>query len=222
VGENEVVGLVGPSGCGKSTLAHVVSGLYRPSCGYIKFNDETIGNPSCATIRPAVILVPQDTFIFNDSIWNNIHMVAPDASRQEVLRAAELACVTDFSNPLPAGMDTPIGERGSCLSGGQRQRIGLARALLLTPKLLILDESTSALDADTEMRVIAGIMAARQHSSMSVIMITHRERLLQFAGSVLKMVHGEIIWRGSAVDYLHQHGDGLSANQPVFALPAAA
>jgi len=149
-------------------------------------------------------------------------MVAPDASEQEVLRAAELACVTDFSNSLPAGMDTQIGERGSCLSGGQRQRIGLARALLLKPMLLILDESTSALDVDTQMRVIAGIMDARQHAAMTVILITHRESVLRFTDSVVRMAHGSIIWHGCTADYIHQYAEELSANQAVFALPAAA
>jgi len=219
IGKNKIVGLTGPSGCGKSTLANVLCGLYRAPSGYIILDNTPIENFSDKELHSTVVLVPQETFIFNDSILNNIRMVAPNASEQDVMQVAELACVTDFSSELPLGMETPIGERGSRLSGGQRQRIGLARALLLRPRLLILDEATSALDIDTEMRVVNGIMKIKQNTSMAVLFITHRLSILTFADSILEMQNGSIIWSGSGMDWPHPSTEDFSVRPPSDFMP---
>jgi len=222
IGKGEVVGLIGPSGCGKSTLANVLCGLYRASYGYIILDGKPIEYLSDKALRSAVVLVPQDTFIFNDSIFNNIHMVAPYTSRQDVVQAAELACVTDFSSKLPSGIDTLIGERGSRLSGGQRQRIGLARAFLLKPKLLILDEATSALDTEIEMRIIDGLVRMKRNTLTSTLLITHRFSALHHADSILKMQDGAIVWCGRRGEDVPAYNKNFSASQHGFDLAAVA
>ena len=158
-----LVGFVGQSGCGKSTLLKLIPRLYRPTQGRIFIDDYDISKVDLYSLRTQIGFVPQDCMLFEGTVFSNIIMGNEDASSEDVVKVARLACAHDFIMTLPYGYSTPIGEKGSGLSGGQRQRIALARMFLEDPKMLILDEATSALDVDTERQVVANICLTSPH-----------------------------------------------------------
>lgn len=186
--------IIGTSGAGKSTLADVLMGLLKPDTGTLQIDDSALTEPQRRRWRAAVAYVPQETFLFNDSIRNNLLWGDPgatDAMLTEALRRA----AADFVLQLPQGLDTVVGDGGLRLSGGERQRIALARALLKRPALILLDEATSALDLETEAQVR---QALRQlHGNTTVVMIAHRMATLEHADQVVVLDAGRVVRVGT-------------------------
>lgn len=200
----ELVGVVGSSGSGKSTLAKLLLRLYVPARGRILLDGSDIGGINPTLVRRQVAVVTQDVTLFSRSVRENIALGQIDASLDDVVQAANLAGADEFIRKLAYGYDTILGERGSNLSGGQRQRIAIARALLMDPKVLILDEATSMLDADTEMRFWSHI---RQISSQrTVLAITHRLTTVLDMDRIVVMEDGEIVEQGKPHELLRQNG----------------
>jgi len=157
VAPGERVAIVGPSGAGKTTIFNLLLRFYDVDQGAVMLDGVDVRNARPADIRARIALVPQDVQLFSATILDNIRFARPDATEEEVLRAAAAARVSEFAERLPQGFSTLTGERGITLSGGQRQRIAIARALLRDPPVLLLDEATSALDAESENLVQAAL-----------------------------------------------------------------
>ena len=189
------VAVVGESGSGKSTLARLLYRFYDVSSGSIRINDCDLRNLTQTSLRAAIAIVPQDTVLFNNSIYYNIQYGRPDASHDEIIEAAQAAQLTDFIEHLPDGYKTRVGERGLKLSGGEKQRVAIARALLKNPPLLIFDEATSALDSKTEKAIQASLDNAAR--GRTTLVIAHRLSTIMNADQILVMDGGQIIERGS-------------------------
>ncbi len=209
------VGLVGQSGCGKSTLLKLVPRFYVPDSGRVLVDDIDISKVDIYSLRSQVGYVPQDCMLFEGTIFSNIVMGNPDASSEDVIEVAKLACAHEFIMGLKQGYNTRIGERGSGVSGGQRQRIALARMFLSDPRLIILDEATSALDADTERQVVANIR--RHFVNETVLMITHRLSSLQAADRIVVMHSGTLDSSGCHTDLMSMKGRYFALYQSQFA-----
>jgi ABC-type multidrug transport system fused ATPase/permease subunit len=190
-----VIGFVGPSGAGKSTLVDSLLGLIVPSEGKIAVGDVSLGDVDLHGWRRRIGYVSQDTFLFHDTIANNIRWSVPDAPMQTVATAARAAGLEGFVASLDLGFDTIVGDRGVKLSGGQRQRISLARALMRDPSLLILDEATSALDSLSEQEVMSVINALR--GTCTVVIVAHRLAAVRDADLIYVLDHGAIIEHGT-------------------------
>lgn len=196
--------LVGGSGAGKSTLADLVPRFYDPTAGRITIDGIDLRDYDFTTLRKSMGIVSQETFLFNDSVRNNISYPRPDASEAEVIQAAKLANAYDFIMQLPQGFDTEIGDRGVMLSGGQRQRIAIARALLSDPDILVLDEATSALDTVSEHLVQQAI--ERLSSDRTSIVIAHRLSTVQKANQIVVLEKGKIVEIGTHLELLNLGG----------------
>ncbi len=196
--------LVGGSGAGKSTLADLVPRFYDPTAGKITIDGIDLRDYDFTTLRKSMGIVSQETFLFNDSVRNNIGYPRPDASEAEIIQAAKQANAYDFIMQLPQGFDTKIGERGVMLSGGQRQRIAIARALLSNPDILVLDEATSALDTVSEHLVQQAI--ERLSSDRTSIVIAHRLSTVQKADQIVVLEKGKIIEIGTHTELLKKGG----------------
>lgn len=181
--------IIGHSGAGKSTLADVIMGLLVPDAGEMRIDDQVASGGNRIHWRHSVAYVPQEVFLFHDTIRNNLLWGNPQANDTALHEALRLAAA-DFVAQLPQGIDTVVGDAGLRLSGGERQRIALARALLHRPSLLILDEATSALDVENEARIRDAIEGL--HGDLTVIIIGHRLMTLEHADQVIKMAHGRI------------------------------
>ena len=193
--QNEVVAFVGASGSGKTTLVNLLLRFYDPVEGAIKINGRDIRDLTLHSLRGLIGIVSQETVLFNCTIRENIAYGRPDASLEDVKRAAEIAYADHFIEALPKGYDTPLGDRGLKLSGGERQRIAIARALLKDPPILILDEATSHLDTQSEKEVqgaLENLMKAR-----TVFVIAHRLSTIQKADRILVMDKGRIVQQGT-------------------------
>ncbi|MEG5014886.1 MULTISPECIES: peptidase domain-containing ABC transporter [unclassified Microcoleus] len=189
------VGIVGGSGSGKSTAMKLLQRLYPPLSGRIFIDGYDIAKVELYSLRSQLGVVLQDTLLFNCSVQENIALSNPDASTDEIVRAAKLAVAHDFIMGLPAGYNTIVGERGSSLSGGQRQRLAIARTILQNPKLLILDEATSALDYHSERQVCNNL--AEAFAGRTVFFITHRLTTIQNADVIIMMDQGSVVERGT-------------------------
>lgn len=198
------VGIVGRSGSGKSTLSKLIQRLYNPEGGRITIDGFDIKSADLASLRPQIAVVLQDDFLFNGSILENITLGNPDVTAEEIVEAAQLAVAHDFISDLPHGYETNVGERGVALSGGQRQRITLARMFLSRAPILILDEATSNLDAETEQQVLENL---RQVSKgRTVFLIAHRFAPLKNADLILAMEKGVVVERGTHQSLLQDKG----------------
>jgi ATP-binding cassette, subfamily B, bacterial len=195
VRRGEKVAIVGPSGAGKSTIFHLLLRYYDPAAGRVTFDGIELAKLDPADLRARIALVPQDSVMFATTIGENIRFGRPDAPEAEVARAAELAYAASFIAALPAGMNTPVGERGVTLSGGQRQRIAIARAILRDAPLLLLDEATSSLDAESETLIAAALAQLMQERT--TIVIAHRLATVLSCDRILVLDHGRIVEEGT-------------------------
>jgi len=186
----EVVALVGPSGAGKSSIANLICRFYDPLAGRVLVDDHDIRDVQLQSLRNHIGVVLQETFLFNTTVYENLLYGNPDAGRQEVVAAAQAANAHEFIERLPGGYDTEIGERGVKLSGGQRQRLALARAILADPRILILDEATSSVDAEAEyliQRAMNEVMKGR-----TSLVIAHRLSTIRSADKIIAIDEGNI------------------------------
>jgi ATP-binding cassette subfamily C protein len=191
VPSNRITALIGPSGSGKSTIADLMIGLIEPSKGQILIDGEPLTPHNRRAWRDRVSYVPQDVFLVHDTIYENLRIARPDASEVEMWQALEAANAASFINTLPDRLQTVLGERGIRVSGGERQRIALARALVRRPRLLIMDEGTSALDWENQAMVARSIEALR--GQMTVVIIAHRPSMIAFADWVIAVEAGRIV-----------------------------
>ncbi len=200
----KTVAAVGASGAGKSTLARLLFRFYDVNEGSIRIDGQDLRHVSQDSLRATIGVVPQDTVLFNDSIYYNIAYGRPDATHEEVIEAARAAHILDFIESLPQGWDSVVGERGLKLSGGEKQRVAIARTLLKNPVILILDEATSALDTKTEKAIQAELLEiARSRTSL---IIAHRLSTVVEADEILVMDAGRIVERGRHPDLLAIEG----------------
>ncbi|MFZ2629762.1 MAG: ABC transporter ATP-binding protein/permease [Rugosibacter sp.] len=204
VGAGKTVAVVGHSGSGKSTLARLLFRFYDVNAGGITINGNDLRALRQVSLRAAIGIVPQDTVLFNDTIFYNIQYGRPDAPRDEVIAAARAAHIHGFIERLPEGYNTRVGERGLKLSGGEKQRVAIARALLKNPPILIFDEATSALDSKTEKAIQAELdLAAIGRTTLT---IAHRLSTVMNADEILVLDAGRIAERGTHRSLLEQGG----------------
>ncbi|MBW4655486.1 MAG: peptidase domain-containing ABC transporter [Kaiparowitsia implicata GSE-PSE-MK54-09C] len=198
------VGIVGRSGSGKSTLSKLIQRLYLPEAGRILIDGFDIKSADLSSLRPQIAVVLQEDFLFNGSILENITLGNSEVTAEQVVEAARLAVAHDFICDLPQGYDTNVGERGTALSGGQRQRITLARMFLSQAPILILDEATSNLDAETEQQVLQNLQRVSQQRTL--FLIAHRFAPLKRADHILVMEKGVIVEQGTHEGLVNQTG----------------
>jgi len=208
VAPGDTVAIVGSSGAGKSTVSRILFRFYDVAAGQVRIDGQDIREVTQSSLRAAIGVVPQDTVLFNDTIYYNIAYGRPDASREEVEEAARLARIHDFIVGLPAGYESTVGERGLKLSGGEKQRVAIARTILKNPRILLFDEATSALDTRTEQEI--------QHSLEEVsrgrttVVIAHRLSTIIHADEIVVLDRGRVAERGRHADLLAK--DGLYAD----------
>ncbi|HSE76915.1 MAG TPA: type I secretion system permease/ATPase [Alphaproteobacteria bacterium] len=194
IDSGERVGIIGRIGSGKSTIGRLVLGLYQPSAGSVLLDGADIRQIDPAELRRSIGCVPQDVFLFSGTVRENICIGVPNVDDAAVLRAATIAGVDDFLKRHPQGYDLPVGEQGRLISGGQRQAIGVARALLLDPKILVLDEPTSAMDNATESRLRERL--SQIATDKTLILVTHRSSMLQLVDRLIVLDGGRVVADG--------------------------
>jgi ATP-binding cassette, subfamily B, bacterial MsbA len=204
-----VTALVGPSGSGKSTIFNLLERFYRPDSGLIEIDGQDINTHATTSLRDQISLVSQDTFLFSDTLRNNIRLARQDATDTEIEDAARAAYAHDFIMQLPDGYDTQVGENGGSLSGGQRQRISIARAFLKNAPILLLDEATSALDSESEQQI--QIAFDRLMEGRTTIVIAHRFSTIRNARKIHVMENGLLVASGSHQE-LMDDSQGLYAH----------
>ncbi|HEU5060272.1 MAG TPA: peptidase domain-containing ABC transporter [Kofleriaceae bacterium] len=202
IAPGSMVGVVGRSGSGKSTLISILAGLYQPTSGRVLFDGFSLYDFDLRSVRRQLGVVTQNPYLFGDTIRANITLADPHASYEEMLRAAQLACIHDEIMAMPLAYDTPLLDRGASLSGGQRQRIALARALLAKPAVMILDEATSALDGITERKVQQALANLR----CTRVVIAHRLSTVRDADMILVLHDGVLVEQGDHGELLAKGG----------------
>jgi ATP-binding cassette subfamily B protein len=200
IASGQTVALIGHTGSGKSTLASLVPRFYDVAEGRVTLDGADVRDVRLASLRRAIGIVAQDPFLFSATVRENIAFGAPVARDEDVVRAARLAQAHEFIEELPNGYDTVIGERGITLSGGQRQRIAIARALILDPRVLILDDATASVDATTEARIRLGLREAMK--GRTTLIVAHRLSTLALADELVVLDRGRIVVRGSQAELL--------------------
>jgi ATP-binding cassette subfamily B protein len=200
----KTVALVGPSGSGKSTIGRLLFRFYDVNAGQVLIDGQDVRDVTQDSLHSAIGVVPQDTVLFNDTVYYNIAYGNPDATRAQVEAAARAAKIHDFIASLPDGYDTTVGERGLKLSGGEKQRVGIARTLLKNPPILLLDEATSALDSETEASIQTELQAMGQ--GRTVVSIAHRLSTIVDADEIIVLQDGKVAERGTHADLLRRGG----------------
>jgi len=189
------LGVVGPTGAGKSTLLALLLRHHAPDAGTLRWNGVDLNDYTLDALRAGIAWVPQEAFLFSASVAENIALARPDATREQIEQAAQLAAIHDDILRLPRGYETPVGERGVTLSGGQRQRVAIARALLTDAPLLLLDDALSAVDTETEARILAHLRQARV--GRTVIVVSHRLSSVADADHAIVLRDGRLVEQGS-------------------------
>jgi ATP-binding cassette subfamily B protein len=196
----ETVALVGATGSGKTTLASLVPRLYDPVEGRVLIDGADVSTVDIESLRREIALVSDDAFLFSASLRENIAYARPDATEAEVLDAASRAGLAEFVAALPDGYETRVGERGLTLSGGQRQRVAIARALVANPRILILDDATSSVDATTESRIKEALREVMQ--GRTTFVIAHRLSTISLADEIVVLEAGRLAARGTHAELL--------------------
>jgi len=204
VAPGQLVALVGGSGSGKSTIANLISRFYDVSSGQITIDDIDIRDVKLSSLRKHIAVAQQDVFLFSASIHDNIAYGNPNATMEQITKAAKAAQIHDFIMSLPDGYETWTGERGLTLSGGEKQRVVIARTLLMDPAILILDDSTSSVDAGTE-RLIRQALDELVKGRTTFI-ITHRLPIIKNADLILVLDHGELVEKGKHNELMNKNG----------------
>jgi ATP-binding cassette subfamily B protein len=204
VPDGKKVALVGPTGAGKSTISRLLFRFYDPKYGAIYINNENIKDISQSSLRKMIGVVPQDTVLFNDTIYYNISYGNPEASEEQIYEAARSADIHNFVIGLPDGYQTLVGERGLKLSGGEKQRVAIARAILKNPSIFFFDEATSALDSTTEKEIQKNLQTISQNRT--TLVIAHRLSTAADADEILVLEHGQITERGTHDELLRRNG----------------
>lgn len=202
--KGQSLGIVGPVGSGKSSIIGLLPRLYDVSSGGVYIDGVDVRSISLSDLRANIAVVPQESFLFSETIRENIRFGRPTATDAEVRRAAEIAQLPTDISTLPDGFDTVVGERGVTLSGGQKQRTSLARAIVSDPKILILDDALSAVDASTEDRILAGLDEVMR--GRTTIIISHRISTVQRCTNILVLDHGRVVEHGTHADLLLRKG----------------
>jgi ATP-binding cassette subfamily B protein len=200
----QTVAIVGPTGAGKTTIINLIPRFYDVKSGAVRIDGSDVRDVTAASLRAQIGIVLQDSFLFSETVMNNIRYGKPDATDEEVIGAAKLARADTFIERLPQGYNTILGERGSGLSQGQRQLLSIARAALANPRILILDEATSSVDTRTE-RLIQKALEELLRGRTSFV-IAHRLSTIRHADQVLVLKDGQIIERGKHEDLLAKRG----------------
>ncbi|HSG36871.1 MAG TPA: ABC transporter ATP-binding protein/permease [Paracoccaceae bacterium] len=200
----KTIAIVGSSGSGKSTIGRLLFRFYDVTAGALKIDGQDVRDVTQESLHQRIGVVPQDTVLFNDTIYYNIAYGRPSASEDEIIAAAKAAKIHEFVMSLPKGYDTAVGERGLKLSGGEKQRVGIARTLLKNPPILLLDEATSALDTDTEREIQAELKAMGK--GRTVITIAHRLSTIADADQIIVLENGKIVEKGEHDALLAENG----------------
>ncbi|MBV8598389.1 MAG: ABC transporter ATP-binding protein [Actinobacteria bacterium] len=219
-----VVALIGHTGSGKTTLASLVPRFYDVQRGRVTVDGVDVRDVTVASLRREIGVIAQDPFLFSASVRENIAFGRPDATQEEIERAARLAQADEFVSELPAGYDTVVGERGITLSGGQRQRLAIARAIVVDPRILVLDDATASVDATTEARIRVGLREAMR--GRTTIIIAHRLSTIALADEIVVLEDGRVAARGTHDDLIgtsavyreiYEHGrlEGVAAEREV-------
>jgi ATP-binding cassette subfamily B protein len=213
VAAGSTVALIGPTGCGKTTLTTLIPRFYDVQEGAIELDGQDVRSVTLRSLRAAVGIVSQDTFLFSTTVAENIAFGTPEATPEQIVAAARQAQAHEFICDLPDGYETVVGERGLSLSGGQRQRIAIARALLMNPRVLILDDATASVDASTEARIKLALREVMK--GRTTVIIAHRLSTISLADEVVVLDKGRIVARGTHADLvetspvyrqIHDHG----------------
>lgn len=200
----EKVAIVGSSGAGKSTVVKLLFRFYDVTGGAIRIDGQDIREVSQASLRRAIGIVPQDTVLFNSTLYENVRYGRIDASREEVMEAIRMAHLDEFITELPDGVETLVGERGLKLSGGEKQRVAIARTILKRPPILVFDEATSSLDSESEQGILQAIREVSR--GQTSLVIAHRLSTVVDADVILVMSHGKIVEKGSHDELLARNG----------------
>lgn len=203
-----MIALIGESGCGKSTLAKLLAGLYSPQSGNIRYGTYNQQDLALECLRQQVVLVPQEPHFWSRSIFDNFRFSYPHIEFEQIVQACQVAGADEFISNLPDRYQTVLGEFGANLSGGQKQRLAIARAIVTDPPVLILDESTGALDPVSEMRVLDQLFAQRQNKT--TILISHRPSVIQRADWAVMLEQGRLKIQGTPAELCRIPGNHLN------------
>jgi ATP-binding cassette subfamily B protein len=200
----QAIALLGPTGSGKSTILHLLPRFYDVTAGSITVDGKDVREVTQTSLRRNIGLVLQDVFLFNATIRDNIAYGMVNATEEQIIEAAKIARIHDFICSLPGGYDTWVGERGVTLSGGQKQRVAIARTLLLNPSILVLDDSTSSVDMETEYLIQQALEAVMR--GRTTFVVASRLRTIKHADQILVLEHGRIVERGTHESLVKQNG----------------